>query len=48
MKKNRLNISDKLLQNLSIDEIVELKLEVDDLLNKLDNILEICNIALNS
>ncbi len=40
--------SDKLLENLSIDEIAELKVEIDDLINQLDNILETCNIALNS
>ncbi len=40
--------SDKLLENLSIDEIAELKVEIDDLINQLDNILETCYIALNS
>lgn len=40
--------SDRLLENLSIDEIAELKVEIDDLINQLDNILETCNIALNS
>lgn len=48
MKKEKLEISDKLLKNLSIDEIAELKVEVDDLLIKIDNILNTCNVALNS
>lgn len=43
MEKKKLEISDELLQSLSIDEIAELKVEVDDLLNKLDSILENCN-----
>ena len=48
MDKNMLNISEELLKNLSVEEIAELKIEVEDLLNKLDNILETCNEALNS
>ena len=48
MQKKRLEISDELLKNLSMDEIAELKIEVDELLNKLDNILETCNEALKS
>ncbi len=42
-----LEISDKLLDSLSIEEIVELKIEIDDLLNKLDNIVDTCDIALS-
>lgn len=48
MDKNMLNISEEIIQNLSVEELVELKIEVDDLLSKLDNILETCDIALNS
>lgn len=48
MQKKKLEISQELLQNLSIDEIAELKVEVDELLSKLDSILETCNVALNS
>lgn len=48
MQNKKLEISDELLQNLSIDEIAELKVEVDDLLSKLDNILDTCSVALNS
>ena len=48
MTLEKLEISDELLQNMSIDEIAELKIEVDDLLSKIDNILNTCNVALNS
>lgn len=48
MDKNMLNISDELLQNLSVEQLAELKIEVDDLLFKLDNILETCKVALSS
>ncbi len=48
MEENKLNISEETLQNLTIDEIAELKVEVEDLLGKLDNILETCDEALNS
>lgn len=47
MNKNVLNVSDEMLQNLSLEEIADLKIEVDDLLNKIDNVLEICNSTLN-
>ena len=48
MEKNRLEISDELLQNMSVDQLAELKVELEDLLIKLDNILEDCDEALNS
>lgn len=48
MSKNMLNISEETLQNLSIEDIVDLKMEVDELEEKLENILETCNEALNS
>lgn len=37
-----LNISQEMLDNLSIEEIADLKVEVDDLLKRLDDILEDC------
>lgn len=46
--KKATKILDKSLEKLSINEIVELKVEIDDLIIQLDNILETCNIALNS
>lgn len=48
MPNKKLEISDELLQNLSIEQIAELKIEIDDLLTKLDNILDTCDVALNS
>lgn len=48
MENEKLEISQEMLDNLSIEEIVDLKVEVDDLLKKLDGILETCNTALNS
>lgn len=48
MDDKGLNISDELLQNLSIEELTELRMEVDDLLDRLDNILETCDEILES
>ena len=48
MDKKRLDVSEELLQNLPLDDFVELKIEVDDLINKIDDILEICETSLNS
>lgn len=48
MEKGKLELSDELLQNMSVDQLTELKVEVEDLLVKLDNILEDCNEVLNS
>ena len=48
MEENFFNIPDELIENLSVDQIAELKVEVDDLLIKLDNILETCNESLES
>lgn len=43
MEENKmLNISQEMLDNLSIEEIADLKVEVDDLLKRLDDILEDC------
>lgn len=44
----KLNISDELLENLSIEQIAELKIEVDDLLHRINNLLEECDNELNS
>ena len=48
MEKGKLELSDELLKNMSVDQLAELKVEVEDLLVKLDNILEDCNEVLNS
>ncbi len=42
-EKDILNISQEMLDNLSMEEIADLKVEVDDLLKRLDDILEDCN-----
>lgn len=48
MDKKRLDVSEELLQNLPLEDFVELKIEVDGLINKIDDILEICETSLNS
>ena len=48
MDKKRLDVSEEFLQNLPLEDFVELKIEVDDLINKIDDILEICETSLNS
>ncbi len=47
MEENMLNISKEQLEKLSIEELADLKVEVDDLMNKIDNILATCEEALN-
>lgn len=44
----KLNISDELLQSLSIDQLAELKIEMDSLLERINSLLEDCNNELNS
>jgi len=48
MEENMLNISKEQLEKLSIEELVDLKVEVDDLMNKINNTLKECEEALNS
>lgn len=48
MPKEKLKLSDEALQDFTIDEIVELKIELDELLAKLNSILDLCNNTLNS
>ena len=40
-------ISDELIESLSIDDLADLKVEVDNIVSELDNIIEDCNTALN-
>ena len=47
MDKDILDISKETLDNLTIEEIVELKVEVDDLAKRLQDILDTCNEAIN-
>jgi hypothetical protein len=48
MDKGRLDISDELLENLSVEELVDLKIEVEGLLSEIDSIIETCDEAINS
>mgnify|MGYP004483542907 FL=1 len=43
MQRKYLELSDELLKKLSIEEIAELKIETDELLESLNNIIDICN-----
>lgn len=48
MNEEKLNISQELIDNLSVDNLVNLKVEVDELVSELDDIVETCDAALNS
>lgn len=48
MEKNLLNISDELIENLSIEQLTDLSMEAEDLLLKLENITQDCEEVLNS
>ena len=48
MEENMLNISKEQLEKLSIEELVDLKVEVDNLMNKINNTIKECEEALNS
>lgn len=45
---NNENFSKEMLENLSIDELADLKIEADDLANDFENIIQKCDQALNS
>lgn len=42
MEEKTLNISKEELDKLSIEELADLKVEVDDLLNTIDSLIEEC------
>ena len=48
MEENMLNISKEQLEKLSIEELADLKVKVDNLMNKINNAIEECDKALNS
>lgn len=48
MEEKTLNITKEELDNLSIEQLADLKVEVDELLQKIDNLLEECDETLNS
>jgi len=47
MEEN-VKVSEELINNLSIEEIAELKVEVDDMLSRLDSMITSCNEALEA
>ena len=48
MEENEIKLSDEVLQNISIEELVDLKMEVDELIDKLENAVEDGKKVLNS
>lgn len=48
MENEKLNMSKEMLDNLSIEELADLKVEVDDLMADADSIIELCDETLNS
>lgn len=48
MEEKEVGISDEVLQNISTEELADLKVEVDELVDKLHNIAEDCKKVLNS
>lgn len=48
MEENMLNISKEQLEKLSIEELADLKVKVDNLMNKINNAIKECDKALNS
>lgn len=46
MEDNKIAITEELLQSLSIDKLANLKVQIDNLVSRLDNIEEVCNKAL--
>ena len=48
MDENMLNISDEQLENLSAEELADLKVDLEELINKIDDLIEECNEVINS
>ena len=46
MEDSKIIITEELLQSLSIDKLTNLKVQIDNLVSRLDNIEEVCNKAL--
>lgn len=46
--EKKLEFSDEVLDKLTTEELVDLKIEVDDLLARIDNLLEDCEETINS
>lgn len=48
MERSLSEITEEDLQEMSAEQIVELKVETEDLIERLDNIIDICNEESNS
>ena len=48
MEENKTKLSEELLQNISIEQLADLKIEVDDLVNELKDMAEDCEKILKS
>lgn len=48
MEEEILDISQEVLDNINYENLIDIKEEVDDLMEELDNTIAICNEALNS
>lgn len=48
MEENKIKLSEELLQNISVENLADLKVEVDNLVSDLKDIAEDCNRTLNS
>lgn len=48
MDENMLNISDEQLKNLSAEELVDLKVDLEELIYKIDDLIDECDEIINS
>ena len=48
MEEKELKLSDEMLKNISVDELADLKVEVDELVNDLQDLVDECNEEINS
>ena len=48
MEDKTLNLSKEMLKELSIEQLTDLKVEVDDLLEEIDNIIKKCDDTLDA
>lgn len=48
MEQNEFKVSDEMLENISMENLADLKVEVDELINDLNEIVNNCNVAINS
>ena len=48
MENEKLSISQEVLDNLSVEQLADLKVEIDDLMAEADSIIELCEETINS